>query len=277
MDRRDRGTRRREGSVPTVPRPPIPPGLDPDALAAAHEATRALLRADSPRDVVDIVLNLVAAVGARVVPARLASTNELPLDLSFGVGEPMLAQADPAGVPRLHLEILLPTFVADARQVVMALRYNAQLHDEAATDRLTGLLNRRSWDRQVYRLRAGDTVALLEFEGFEALIADQGQRAGDAVLEAFGPVLRDFLGADDLAARHGAHRLALGTAGGNTQLLDLRLQRLHHVWAAVRPHPVTFLAGMSAIDTTAVQAVAEARHALAAAKLAGHDRTQVIA
>lgn len=267
MNRRERGVHRARRRPP-IRVPSIPQGLDPQGLTAAHEATRALLTAQSPREVVDIVFDLVVALGAVVVPARIAGPDQLPLDLSFGVGEPMLAQAEPAGITRMHLETLLPSFVEDARRVVMGLRQTAQLRDEASMDQLTGLLNRRSWDRQLHQLRDGYTVAMIDFDDFEPLRDVAGPAAGDAVLASFGPLLRDFLRAGDLAARYDDHRLAVGALGGGPPLLSLRLGQLRRVWESVRPHSVTFRAGIAAVDTTVIAAVSEATRALSAAKLA---------
>lgn len=260
-----------------MPRPTSPGGLDPAALTAAHEATRALLAAASPREAVDVVIGLVATLGGVVVPARIAGADTLPLDLSFGVDEPLLARADPAGVPRLRLEVLLPTFVEDARRVVMKLRETAQLRDDASIDPLTSLLNRRAWDRQCHRLATGDTVAVLAVDDFAGLTDTAGHGAGDAVLAAFGRLLRDFLRADDLAARHGRHDLVVGALRMDPQPLGQRFVQLRRVWKAVRPQPVTFSVGVAPVTTTAAAAVVEAHGALSALRSAGHDRTQATA
>src|SRR5664279_3180290 len=100
-------------------RPPSRAVQDPAALLAVHEATRALLDADSPCEVVDIVLTLVAALGAEAIPAQVAGADALPWDLSFGVDEPLLPVAALMSVPRLHLETLLPSFLEDARRVCL--------------------------------------------------------------------------------------------------------------------------------------------------------------
>lgn len=269
MDRRDRPARREQLRL-APPNRSISSGLDRQAVAAAHEATRALLSAASPRDVVGIVLNLVTELGGVVSPARTAGPDALPVDLSFGVGEPMLAEAEPAGTARMHLEVLLPAFMEDARRVVMDLRHNAHLRDEAGTDELTGLLNRRSWDRRVHQLRPGDSVALLNFDVFDQLTT-AGPAAGTAVLAAFGSLLRGFLPAGDLAARRGQHQLAVGALGRGGYPLSVDLERLRRTWAAVRPHPLTYVVGVATVSATAVRAVDEADRALTAATCTGPD------
>lgn len=91
-------------------RPRTPRGIDPEAVVAAHEATRRLLDATDPTDVLDAVRDLVEELGGAVVPARLADAEALPMDLSFGLSEPLLATAPPASLARMHLETLLPIF-----------------------------------------------------------------------------------------------------------------------------------------------------------------------
>jgi hypothetical protein len=142
----------------------FPPDWTPAALLATHTATRALLKAATPREVVDIVLGLVVTLGGEVIPARLAGADALSLDLSFGVDGPLLPTAEPASIPRLHLETLMPGFLEDSRHVLMELRHQSHLSREATCDPLTGLMTRRTFDRQLYQLRPGDAIALITFD-----------------------------------------------------------------------------------------------------------------
>ncbi len=257
--------RRHPSRQSAPPRPVNPAGLSPAALATAQAATRALLAVESPREAVDVVLGLVTALGGTVTPARTAAADTLPLDLSFGVGEPLLAYADPAGVPRMQLEILLPTFLEDTRQVVMNLRDTAHLDGEASTDELTGLLNRRAWNRQVHRLGRGDTIVMMTLGRIEQGTYPVGSTTDDDVLASFGRLLRQFLAAEDLAARYSRHELVMGVVGTTPHLLAPRLGQLRRIWEAVRPQPVTFHAAVTAIATTPGDAVGEAGNALGTA------------
>jgi GGDEF domain-containing protein len=246
-------------------RPAQPVGLDPAALTAVHEATRALLIVASPRQAVDVVLDLVTALGGSVLPARVGAPDTLPLNLSFGVDEPMLAQADPASIARLHLELLLPAFLEDARQAVMALRDTADLRVDVMTDPLTGLLNRRSWDRQVHRLGRGDTVAMMWLDCSGELTKTAGLAAGQAVVATLGGLVRQFVGTDHLAARYGPHHLVMGITDTAPAALAIRLGQLERVWEAVRPHPVTVSTALAPVVAGAVHAVGEANEALSTA------------
>jgi hypothetical protein len=95
-------------------------GAPPDehALASAYEATRRLVRARSRREVVSVLAALVRQLGGATLRPRPGDPRVLDYDLSFGVGEPMVAAADPCSVARLYLEEVLPAAVADAKRVV---------------------------------------------------------------------------------------------------------------------------------------------------------------
>ena len=93
-----------------------------DAVRAAHEATRAFLRATSPGEVAAAVVRFVGDVGGTVQPAQEGGDTAVPLDLSLGLDAPVLAHA-PAGSPaRRRLEALLPILVEDARLAAGRLR-----------------------------------------------------------------------------------------------------------------------------------------------------------
>jgi diguanylate cyclase (GGDEF)-like protein/PAS domain S-box-containing protein len=123
--RLDSGSPTPAGRVSSAVAAPAPSGVvaeDEVAQAAVHRATREALRAASPLELSAIVLRLVDELGGRAVPGHTEDEGALPVDLSFGVGPPVLAAADPASVPWLHLTRLLPDLVEDCRLLATALR-----------------------------------------------------------------------------------------------------------------------------------------------------------
>jgi DNA-binding transcriptional MerR regulator len=96
--------------------------LDNEVLTIVHQATRALLHIRNAQEAVDIVTGVATRLGARIVPANTADDSALPIDLSFGEGEPILPAADPLSVARLRLEEVLPGLVEDARRAVQLAR-----------------------------------------------------------------------------------------------------------------------------------------------------------
>jgi DNA-binding transcriptional MerR regulator len=92
------------------------------ALRAAHEATRTFLRASTVGEVAAAVVRFVGDVGGTVQPAREGGDTLLPLDLSLGVGDPVVAHASKGSPARRRLEALLPILVEDARLAAGRLR-----------------------------------------------------------------------------------------------------------------------------------------------------------
>ena len=104
--------------------PPAPAATSPadeQALAAAYEATRRLLRATTPREAVSAVSALVRQLGGTIVRPRHGDARVLDVDLSLGTGEPMAVAVEPYSVARLCLEEVLPAALSDARRVVVLL------------------------------------------------------------------------------------------------------------------------------------------------------------
>jgi hypothetical protein len=87
----------------------------------ALRATRGLVHAGSVEEVVAALVDAVHAVGGTVVPAAGSDDSALPVDLSFGLFEPLLPAAPPRSLPRARLEQLLPPLVEDARRIVTLL------------------------------------------------------------------------------------------------------------------------------------------------------------
>lgn len=268
MSRTERG-----GNWPRsrLQRAPTPSGFEPEMLVTVYDSTRGLIGAESPAEVVDVVVTLVRALGGRVVPADENGPDVMPIDLSFGVGAPLLPAAPPAGIPRLNLETVLPTFLEDARGVVMDLRHRAQLQEEADWDPLTGLLSRRALGRRLGQLRPGDAVARIAFVSSSAL----PDAAAGALLTAFGQLVHRRVRVVDLLGRYRGNEVVVALIDVPPAVLAQRLQELGGEWERVRPHPVTFAAGVVAVTTGPAAALNAAEEALRGATPAGAARVQL--
>jgi DNA-binding transcriptional MerR regulator len=100
---------------------------DWELLEIAHQATRALLYITSARDATGILVAAVHRLGGSTIPAGQADSWALPVDLSFGDGEPILPVAEPLSLARMRLEQALPGLVEDARRAVQLLRRSEDL------------------------------------------------------------------------------------------------------------------------------------------------------
>jgi hypothetical protein len=108
---------------------------DERALAAAYEATRRLLRSSTPREVVSVLRALVRELGGTLLPPRPGDPRILDIDLSLGMGKPMLAAVEPYSIDRLCLEEVLPAVVEDARRMISILPADSAADDVAGSDR----------------------------------------------------------------------------------------------------------------------------------------------
>ncbi len=172
-------------------------------------------------------------------------------------------------------------------------RANQALAELAATDGLTGLLNRRGFDtaleREIARCRRerGElSLLLVDVDRFKAFNDRYGHLKGDECLRAVSSAIRGAIRRPgDTAARYGGEELAVILAGtGETGAADRARAIVEAVRALAVPHEgsecevVTVSVGAATLgDTTAGPAVAidlieRADRALYAAKTSGRDR-----
>src|ERR1700716_318518 len=141
----------------------------------------------------------------RDVPARPALRGPRATPIVEAVGGP--TQSDPmrlaADVARLEAEL-----------AAMRARV-AELETRAESDPLTGVMNRRGFERELKRAgayvrRYGGNAALvyLDLDGFKPVNDRHGHAAGDAVLKAVAATLVGSVRASDTVARIGGDEFA---------------------------------------------------------------------
>lgn len=250
-----------------------PTAVDPKADAARLVASRALLRADTVEGAVGVCIVLVRELGGRMIPARLDDGWALPIDCSFGHGEPLLPIAD-SPLAQLRLERLLPEVLDDARLVISRIRQSADLQEQARTDPLTGLMNRRATDRVLAGIRTDDALVTIDLDHFKSVNDTWGHAAGDDVLIAYSRALRSSGRSSDHFARIGGEELLAVLPGTDEVELGAFLDRLHETWLATRPYEVTYSAGCAwAGGRSGNETLSVADAALFRAKRTGRDRT----
>ena len=237
---------------------------------AVYEATRSLLRLRTGGDARRIAEHLVRELGGRLVPAETDDPGVLPVDVSFGDGEPLLPAAPPGSPARALLERHLAPFVLDIRHVLELSGQNERLAESASTDMLTGLPNRRMLDRALGRLSADDTVIMLDLDHFKQVNDTFGHAAGDQVLRVFGRVLRAAVRGRDTVGRFGGEEFLIVLSA--PQGADFLLQRLRAEWLTERPFLVTFSAGIAPSAGDPDETVRLADQALYQAKEGGRDQ-----
>ena len=195
--------------------------------------------------------------------------------------DPQVRSDDPALVaaaPLLRLLGRLLTMVLAAdRSLDDVARAEARARAEAETDALTGLLNRRAWERLVElesarfaRLADPTVVVMLDLDGLKSLNDEQGHAAGDAYLQATAQALSTAVRQGDAVARLGGDEFAVLLSGCTEEHAPGRLAEIERtldeagVSGSLGWAPISVLKGFGA-------ALAEADAAMYAAKQAGRD------
>ena len=251
---------------------------DAAALHAAYVATRRLLRTRDALAAQRVVVALCRDLGAGVSTAEAQDPSSVPMDLSLGVGPPLVPLAGDPRVRALLARYLAPA-VLDARTVVEGGRAAERLQQMATTDVLTGVWGRQSLMLAVNHARSGDCVALIDIDHFKTINDTLGHDAGDSALADFAGHLRRTVRDRDIVGRFGGDEFVV--LFGATTLPDACavLDRLRESWSASSLIPLTFSAGITSVassgsDTEQAghQALTVADALMYEAKTAGRDQ-----
>jgi diguanylate cyclase (GGDEF)-like protein len=150
---------------------------------------------------------------------------------SIGVLHVATAQSGPPNaVQARHLESIAER--AGAR--IGMLRVMEQTYLQAATDPLTGLLNRRSLENKIHELLRGQqqfAVAMGDLDNFKMLNDTHGHDAGDRALRVFARTVRTALRGDDLVSRYGGEEFVLVFPGLSATGAARALERVREALA----------------------------------------------
>jgi diguanylate cyclase (GGDEF)-like protein len=145
-----------------------------------------------------------------------------------------------------------------------------RLGQQADTDTLTGLYNRRALEPVLANLPPRTAVAMLDLDHFKALNDRAGHHAGDQALCGFAELFKSGLRTGDVAARWGGEEflVVLNNVDEPRRVLDRILADARSTL------PVTFSAGLTVagVGEDPVELLQRADRLLYQAKRAGRDR-----
>ena len=141
--------------------------------------------------------------------------------------------ACPRSLSKEHPAFDLETLAKLAGARIGLLRVMSETQLQAATDGLTGLLNRRSFEQKVAALleRGGPlSLAMADLDHFKALNDTYGHATGDRALVLFAEILRSSFRSQDVIGRHGGEEFVIAlptcTALNAQKFLDALRSRL---------------------------------------------------
>ena len=210
------------------------------------------------------------------------------LDATSMLLQPVISESESVGVlgvywsrrvPALdeRLGSLMDLLAAEAAMAMERADMLSRLELVARTDELTGLPNRRAWDRKLStvldlaaREQSAVCVAVLDLDRFKSFNDEHGHQAGDRLLKQSAAAWASQLRPSDMLARHGGEEFGLLLPGCTLEDAKVFVQRLR----AAMPEGETVSAGIACWDETESpeSLVGRADAALYAAKRAGRDR-----
>ena len=126
-------------------------------------------------------------------------------------------------------------------------RANAQLEHLSRTDRLTGLLNRGTWESMLAseferfrRYRSACSLVMFDIDHFKHVNDTYGHQPGDDVLRVISSLLRENLRQTDIAGRYGGEEFTVILPETDTQGAMIFADRLR---AKIQETPVNTDAG----------------------------------
>jgi diguanylate cyclase len=198
---------------------------------------------------------------------------------------------DEQRVVRLFLALLVWGLLGDVL-AMRAQQVDQRTHDlsqQADTDALTGLANRRALQRELDAVAVGDVVVVLDIDHFKRVNDTRGHDGGDRVLVDLAGALSAAVRAGDVVARFGGEEFVLllrrpirTSASGQCGLVTAPhdaapvMERLRATWSALYPD-ITWSAGVCRHDPGArpSHTLSLADEALYAAKRGGRDQVVV--
>jgi diguanylate cyclase (GGDEF)-like protein len=255
-----------------------PPGCDVDSPDGCPAARRAQVQRFSDSDDLDACPKLrnrtQGRLSATCVPVSIMGRT---VGVIHATGAP---QEDIEENAVEDLETLAK--LAGAR--IGLLRVMAETQLQAATDSLTGLFNRRTFEEKVSAVRRQTeivSVAMFDLDHFKILNDTYGHESGDRALVLFAQTLRESFRLQDLVCRYGGEEFAIAfpscTALQARNALDAFRSRLSAAITVAGLPTFTVSAGIVdvKIHESLPHALGRADAALYQAKHGGRDQVVV--
>lgn len=204
-------------------------------LNAVTNAQRRLLGMRRREEATDVLVEVVRALGGRVVPADLRPLDAIPLDLTFGERETLVPAAAPGTPVRGRLERLMPALVEQARGMVNLLDAAGRLDPHGSLDLLTGLQSRDRLGRVLERALAGDRLVGFAIDGYPDVVGRYGRVRAEGALRELADLLDQHVHPADHTARVGPGAVAALMVRPSEDQVDQLRRTVLTGWPRHRP------------------------------------------
>jgi diguanylate cyclase (GGDEF)-like protein len=205
--------------------------------------------------------------------------------------QPVLRRGESAGVlvvawygvidhEESRVRVLVELLAAEAAIAIQRADLMTRLEELADTDELTGLPNRRGWNRELeialstaQRRRAPLCVALIDVDRFKVVNDQRGHQAGDRLLKEAAASWRSTLRPADILARPGGDEFTLILPDCDIDRAQTVLERLRK--ATPREHTCSIGVAQWDAGEASQDLIARADEALYSAKDGGRDQVVV--
>jgi diguanylate cyclase (GGDEF)-like protein len=225
-------------------------GVDESTSALLLATVRKFMRVVTREEVVGALMDAVRDLGGSVTSTGGQGPMTINLDLSFGIGGPLLAFAEHPEVHSVLCEVL-PPLLDDAQLAIERIEQSPVADPAGVTDPLTGLGNWSYTLRVLERMTTGDAVAIIELENLKHINDYYSPATGDQLLLSFARTLRRVARAADAVGRVGGTEFVWLFRSATPTEAESALRRLRSTWEAERTQEeVTFSAGVAAVAAT---------------------------
>ena len=254
---------------------PLPEGFDdasgtPIAVAAKRVLLTVRTRAEAAR----VLHTAINDLGGGVLPARLAGSNVIPVDVSLGCGEPHVVVVDPVSIASMRLAQHLPFLVQDALDIagrcdVAALGRRTPPPELPTSERAGGVVTRAQVARRLTQTTPGDRICLLRLSSTRH---PPDTVVGDDVLHAFDVLIRSYLREPDFSGRLDGTDFIVVLVSVSEQFATAQVSDLVSAWST-RSATTSVATGIATVDEAgALAALGVAAEAVRCAESYGLNR-----
>lgn len=220
----------------------------PNEIQVIVSTLRALLRAGSRAEAAELLQGAVRQLGGDLIPAGESDHGDLPVDVSLGVGDPLVVRLPNDDSEAQFLTAHLPSIIEDALCAARRSDLSRRETLRAPTDALRQVASRAEISSRIAVAAPGDALCLLDLDNYQQLNVTEGDFAGDNALREFGVLLLGSVRRDDFVGRTGGGEFVVLLRDSTTEGACRRMRFLANKWLISGHRGTSVSIGIAAVD-----------------------------